>query len=67
MFPLAGARDILASGVELLVVNHSSTGASDDLVRAAIIARSMVARYGMNEDLGHVSHDSERVSFLAIV
>ena len=32
--------------------------------KATDIARSMVARYGMDEDLGYVSYDSEQPSFL---
>jgi cell division protease FtsH len=49
---------------EQLVFGHLSTGAADDLVKATDIARSMVARYGMDPDLGHVSYDSERPGFL---
>ncbi|HRA55824.1 MAG TPA: ATP-dependent zinc metalloprotease FtsH, partial [Thermoflexales bacterium] len=49
---------------EQLVFGHLSTGASDDLARATDIARSMVARYGMDADLGGVSYETERSSFL---
>ena len=49
---------------EKIIYGHLSTGASDDLARATDIARSMVARYGMDEELGHVSYDSERPNFL---
>ncbi len=49
---------------EKLVFGHLSTGAADDLARATDIARSMVARYGMDEDLGYVSYDSDKPSFL---
>jgi cell division protease FtsH len=49
---------------EQLVFGHLSTGAADDLVKATDIARSMVARYGMDPDLGHVSYDSERPGLL---
>ncbi|PVA05669.1 ATP-dependent zinc metalloprotease FtsH [Thalassorhabdomicrobium marinisediminis] len=49
---------------EKIIYGHLSTGASDDLARATDIARSMVARYGMDENLGHVSYDSERPNFL---
>ena len=49
---------------EKIIYDHLSTGASDDLARATDIARSMVARYGMDEDLGHVSYDSDRPTFL---
>ncbi|MBC7138064.1 MAG: ATP-dependent metallopeptidase FtsH/Yme1/Tma family protein [Defluviimonas sp.] len=49
---------------ERIIYGHLSTGAADDLARATDIARSMVARYGMDPDLGHVSYDSERPTFL---
>ncbi len=49
---------------ERLVFNHFSTGAADDLARATDIARSMVARYGMDEHLGGVSYEAEKHSFL---
>ncbi len=50
---------------EQLVFGELSTGAADDLVKATDIARSMVARYGMVEKLGHVSYERERSPFLA--
>ncbi|WP_050527842.1 ATP-dependent zinc metalloprotease FtsH [Pseudorhodobacter aquimaris] len=49
---------------EQLVFGHLSTGAADDLARATDIARSMIARYGMDPQLGNVSYDSDRNSFL---
>ncbi|MDX1605083.1 MAG: ATP-dependent zinc metalloprotease FtsH, partial [Candidatus Competibacterales bacterium] len=49
---------------EKLVFEHLSTGASDDLAKVTDIARSMVTRYGMDEDLGYVTYDNERQSFL---
>ena len=49
---------------EKIVYGHLSTGAADDLVKATDIARAMVARYGMDEALGHVSYDTERPGFL---
>ncbi len=49
---------------EKLVFGHLSTGAADDLARATDIARSMVARYGMDADLGSVSYETEKSSFL---
>ncbi len=51
---------------EKVIFGHFSTGASDDLAKATEIARSMVARYGMaiEDDLGHVSYDSEQSTFL---
>jgi len=45
---------------EKLVFDELSTGAADDLTKATEIARSMVARYGMDEDLGYVSYDVDR-------
>jgi cell division protease FtsH len=49
---------------EKLVFDHFSTGAADDLARATDIARSMVARYGMDPELGSVSYEQERGHFL---
>ena len=49
---------------EKIIYDHLSTGAADDLVKATDIARAMVARYGMDEDLGHVSYDTDRPGFL---
>ena len=49
---------------ESIVFGEISTGASDDLAKATNIARSMVTRYGMNKDLGMVSLESERSTFL---
>jgi ATP-dependent metalloprotease FtsH len=37
---------------ELLVFNHLTTGAANDLEQATSIARSMVTRFGMSEKLG---------------
>ncbi len=49
---------------EQLIFGHLSTGASDDLAKVTDIARSMVARYGMVPELGHVSYESESSAFL---
>ncbi|MFW5724701.1 MAG: ATP-dependent zinc metalloprotease FtsH [Halochromatium sp.] len=49
---------------EKLVFRHLSTGAADDLAKATEIARSMVTRYGMDEELGYVTYDFARGSFL---
>ena len=48
--------DILLGGrvAEKLVLNDISTGASSDLERVSAIARSMVTKYGMSEELGNV-------------
>jgi cell division protease FtsH len=50
---------------ELIVFDHLSTGAADDLRRVTDIARSMVTRYGMSEKLGSVAYDREPGNFLA--
>jgi len=49
---------------EHVVFGHTSTGAADDLAKATDIARSMVAKYGMDPDLGSVAYDSDRTTFL---
>ena len=49
---------------EYVFFNHLSTGAADDLVKATDIARSMVLRYGMDKDLGHVAYERERQPIL---
>ncbi|WP_316192764.1 ATP-dependent zinc metalloprotease FtsH [Bradyrhizobium sp. SZCCHNRI1029] len=50
---------------ELVVYGHLSTGAADDLRRVTGIARSMVTRYGMSEQLGSVAYERDNQSFLA--
>jgi cell division protease FtsH len=49
---------------ESITFGDVSTGAADDLAKATDIARSMVTRYGMDEELGMVSLESERSAFL---
>ena len=49
---------------EKLVFGHLSTGAADDMAKATDIARSMVARYGMDEALGYVTYDENKQGFL---
>jgi cell division protease FtsH len=49
---------------EHLIFGHLSTGAADDLSKITDIARSIVARYGMELSLGHVAFDVEQRSFL---
>ncbi len=49
---------------EQIVFEHLSTGAADDLAKVTEIARSMVMRYGMVEELGHVTYEAERPTFL---
>src|SRR5438874_7105464 len=50
---------------ELVIFEHLSTGAADDLRRVTDIARSMVARYGMSEKLGSVAYERDPGNFLA--
>ena len=52
---------------EKLMLGSISTGAADDLAKATQIAREMVMRFGMDEDLGCVSHDSNRTAHLGMV
>ncbi|TDQ78852.1 membrane protease FtsH catalytic subunit [Dongia mobilis] len=51
---------------ERLVFEQLSTGAADDLAKATDIARSMVARFGMDATLGQVSLDETPQNFLGI-
>ncbi len=49
---------------EHVVFAHFSTGAADDLAKIADIARSMVTRYAMEPELGHVAFETDQRSFL---
>ncbi|MBK7849043.1 MAG: ATP-dependent zinc metalloprotease FtsH [Zoogloea sp.] len=49
---------------EQLVFGEVSTGAADDLQKVTSIARSIVMRFGMHEELGNVAYESERSNFL---
>lgn len=51
---------------EQIIFRHLSTGATDDLNRATEIARSMVMKYGMDDDLGFVSYEAEGNHFLDV-
>jgi cell division protease FtsH len=51
---------------EMLTFNKLSTGASDDLMKATNIAREMVMRFGMTQELGFVSYDDAPSQFLEI-
>jgi cell division protease FtsH len=51
---------------EQVVFGHLSTGAADDLAKVTDIARGMVMRYGMDEQLGQVTYEAERPSFLGV-
>ena len=44
---------------EKLVLGDISTGASNDIQRATEIARAMVTRYGMSQELGSINYDHE--------
>ena len=43
--------------------NHFSSGASDDLKRATLIARRMICEWGMSEKLGPVSFNQSNNGF----
>jgi cell division protease FtsH len=49
---------------EVLIFDRLSTGAADDLQRATDIARAMVTRFGMTQELGPVTFEREQRSFL---
>ena len=49
---------------EKLMLGLLSTGAADDLAKATDMARDMVTRYGMDEDLGYVAFESQRPTLL---
>jgi cell division protease FtsH len=51
---------------EKLVFGELSTGAADDLARATDIARDMITRFGMDEDLGYIAFDAQRPRFLDV-
>ena len=49
---------------EAIMMNDISTGASNDIERATALARDMVVKYGMSENIGPVSYDSGGEIFL---
>ncbi|MEJ5212242.1 MAG: cell division protein FtsH, partial [Burkholderiales bacterium] len=51
---------------EKLVFGELSTGAADDLAKATDIARDMITRYGMDEDLGYIAYEAQRPRFLDV-
>ncbi|MCX7673448.1 MAG: ATP-dependent zinc metalloprotease FtsH [Thiobacillaceae bacterium] len=51
---------------EKLVFGKLSTGAADDLARATDIARDMITRFGMDEDLGYIAYEAQRPRFLDV-
>ncbi|KPK17797.1 MAG: cell division protein FtsH [Myxococcales bacterium SG8_38] len=62
MAALLGGR-----AAEQLVFGHLSTGAADDLAKVTDIARSMVMRYAMVPELGHITYESQSPAFLGSV
>jgi cell division protease FtsH len=51
---------------EKLVFGKLSTGAADDLAKATDIARDMVTRFGMDEDLGYIAYEASHPRFLDV-
>jgi cell division protease FtsH len=51
---------------EMLIFDKLSTGASDDLMKATNIAREMVMRFGMTEELGFVAYEEPTSQFLEV-
>lgn len=49
---------------EQLVFDEVSTGAADDLEKATEIARHMITRFGMCEELGQVTYETRPQAFL---
>ncbi len=49
---------------EILIFSEVTTGAVDDLAKASDIARNMVTRYGMSDELGQMTYEEQRQSFL---
>jgi len=65
---LAAKMAVLLGGraAEQLVFAEVSTGAADDLAKVTEIARSMVTRYGMHDDLGTIVYEEPRRTFLDV-
>ncbi len=63
---LKGKMAVLLGGrsAEALVFDEISTGASDDLEKATHIARNMITRYGMSDELGQMAYETQRDTFL---
>ena len=49
---------------EEIVFNEISTGASNDIEQATKLARGMITRYGMNEDIGMVALETVQNQYL---
>ena len=63
---LQGKLAVLLGGrsAEALVFAEISTAAADDLDKATRIARDMVTRFGMSEELGQIAYENQRDTFL---
>lgn len=59
---LSGDIAVLMGGraAEDLVIGRRTTGASNDFMRATVMARRMIASWGMDPDFGPLSLDGER-------
>src|SRR5687767_180359 len=64
---LENKMSVLLGGraAEEVMFDHLSTGAANDLAKVTEIARSMVMRYGMVKNLGHVAYADEPTPFLS--
>ncbi|HYM32212.1 MAG TPA: cell division protein FtsH, partial [Candidatus Cybelea sp.] len=51
---------------EQVIFGRISTGAADDLAKVTDIARSMVTRFGMVPELGYVTYETQRPTFLDV-
>ena len=51
---------------EKLVFGQLSTGAADDLAKVTDIARDMVMRYGMVEEIGYIAYEAQQPRFLDV-
>ncbi len=68
----SGRKDMLSEIIVLLggraaedlMLDDISNGASSDLKRATQVARDMVAKYGMSDEVGPVCYDSDEEVFL---
>jgi cell division protease FtsH len=65
---LENKMSVLLAGraAESLIYGHLSTGATDDIMKVTNIAREMVTRYGMSDELGFITYDDSSPSFLDI-
>jgi cell division protease FtsH len=63
---LKGKMAVLLGGrsAEKLAFDEISSGAADDFEKATHIARAMVTRFGMSDELGQMSYESQRETYL---